>query len=391
MAGLMFIDLRDHYGVTQLVLSPTTPGFAAAERTRAESVIRIDGEVVARTPETVNPNLPTGEVEIRVQTFEVLSEAAELPVPVFGEPDYPEELRLKYRYLDLRRETLHRSIVLRSQVIASLRRRMIEQGFTEFQTPILTASSPEGARDYLVPSRLYPGQFYALPQAPQQFKQLLMVSGFDRYFQIAPCFRDEAARADRSPGEFYQLDMGDELRHPARRVRRDRARDARGVRGVRRRQARHCGPLPAHPLPRGGAEVRLRQAGPAQPHRDGRMCPSISAAAASASSPASWKTPKAQIWAIPALGRREPRLLRPHERLGQGRGPARPGLHLLARGGGRQAPAPSPRTSAPSARRRFGASWASRPATRSSSPRASRTPSTGSQAWPAPRWGPTSD
>ena len=205
--GLMFIDLRDHYGVTQLVLSPTTPGFAVAERTRAESVVRVDGEVVARSPETMNPGLPTGEVEVRVRALEVLSEAAELPVPVFGEPDYPEELRLKYRYLDLRRETLHRSIVLRSQVIASLRRRMIAEGFTEFQTPILTASSPEGARDYLVPSRLYPGQFYALPQAPQQFKQLLMVSGFDRYFQIAPCFRDEAARADRSPGEFYQLDM----------------------------------------------------------------------------------------------------------------------------------------------------------------------------------------
>ena len=205
--GLMFIDLRDHYGVTQLVLSPTTPGFAQAERARAESVIRVDGEVVARSPETVNPHLPTGEVEVRVKGFDVLSEAAELPVPVFGEPDYPEELRLKYRYLDLRRDTLHRNIVLRSQVIASLRRRMIEQGFTEFQTPILTASSPEGARDYLVPSRLYPGQFYALPQAPQQFKQLQMVSGFDRYFQIAPCFRDEAARADRSPGEFYQLDM----------------------------------------------------------------------------------------------------------------------------------------------------------------------------------------
>ena len=205
--GLMFIDLRDHYGVTQLVLSPTTPGFALAERTRAESVVKVDGEVVARSPETANANLPTGEIEVRVRAFEVLSDAAELPVPVFGEPDYPEELRLKYRYLDLRRDRLHRNIVLRSQVIASLRRRMTDQDFTEFQTPILTASSPEGARDYLVPSRLYPGQFYALPQAPQQFKQLLMVSGFDRYFQIAPCFRDEAARADRSPGEFYQLDM----------------------------------------------------------------------------------------------------------------------------------------------------------------------------------------
>ena len=205
--GLMFVDLRDHYGLTQIVLGPGTPGFDLIERLRAESVIRIDGEVVARTPETVNPNLPTGEIEIRARGVELLSEAAELPVPVFGEPDYPEELRLKYRYLDLRRETLHDNIVLRSRVIASLRRRMIEQGFTEFQTPILTASSPEGARDFLVPSRMHPGQFYALPQAPQQFKQLLMVAGFDRYFQIAPCFRDEAARADRSPGEFYQLDM----------------------------------------------------------------------------------------------------------------------------------------------------------------------------------------
>jgi aspartyl-tRNA synthetase len=205
--GLMFIDLRDHYGLTQLVLSPETPGFAAAERARAESVVRIDGEVLKRSAETINPNLPTGEIEVRVKAFEVLSDAAELPVPVFGEPDYPEELRLKYRYLDLRRDTLHRNITLRSQVIASIRRRMVEAGFTEFQTPILTASSPEGARDFLVPSRMHPGEFYALPQAPQQFKQLLMVSGFDRYFQIAPCFRDEDARADRSPGEFYQLDL----------------------------------------------------------------------------------------------------------------------------------------------------------------------------------------
>jgi aspartyl-tRNA synthetase len=205
--GLLFVDLRDHYGLTQLVLDPATPGFSAVEHLRAESVIRVDGEVVARTPETVNPGLATGEIEVRVRAVEVLSEAAELPVPVFGEPDYPEELRLKHRYLDLRRETLHRNVMLRAQVIASLRRRMIEQGFTEFQTPILTASSPEGARDFLVPSRLHPGQFYALPQAPQQFKQLLMVAGFDRYFQIAPCFRDEAARADRSPGEFYQLDL----------------------------------------------------------------------------------------------------------------------------------------------------------------------------------------
>ena len=205
--GLLFIDLRDHYGLTQLVAHPETPGFDKLERLRAESVIKIDGEVVARTQETVNAALPTGEIEVRVRAVEVLSEAAELPVPVFGEPDYPEELRLKHRYLDLRRETLHRNIVLRSRVIDSIRRRMVAAGFTEFQTPILTASSPEGARDYLVPSRVHPGKFFALPQAPQQWKQLLIASGFDRYFQIAPCFRDEDARADRSPGEFYQLDL----------------------------------------------------------------------------------------------------------------------------------------------------------------------------------------
>jgi aspartyl-tRNA synthetase len=204
--GLVFVDLRDHYGLTQLVISPETPGFAVIERLRAESVIRVDGEVVARSADTVNPNLPTGGVEIRVREIGVLSEAAELPLPVFGEPDYPEEIRLKNRHLDLRRETLHRNIVLRSKVIQSIRNRMIGQGFLEFQTPILTASSPEGARDFLVPSRLHAGKFYALPQAPQQFKQLLMVSGFDRYFQIAPCFRDEDLRADRSL-EFYQLDV----------------------------------------------------------------------------------------------------------------------------------------------------------------------------------------
>jgi len=204
--GLVFVDLRDHYGLTQLVISPETPGFDLIERVRTESVIRVDGNVVARAAEVINPNLPTGEVEIRVTAIEVLSEAAELPLPVFGEPDYPEELRLKHRYLDLRRETLHKNIVLRSKVIHSIRHRMVGQGFLEYQTPILTASSPEGARDFLVPSRLHPNKFYALPQAPQQFKQLLMVSGFDRYFQIAPCFRDEDLRADRSL-EFYQLDV----------------------------------------------------------------------------------------------------------------------------------------------------------------------------------------
>jgi len=205
--GLLFIDLRDHYGITQIVADPDSPVFAAVEALKPEWVVRVDGAVVARTADTVNPNLPTGDVEVRAEDLEVLSEAAELPVPVFGEPDYPEETRLKYRFLDLRRETLHANIMKRAAIIASLRTRMVESGFFEFQTPILTASSPEGARDYLVPSRVHPGKFYALPQAPQQFKQLIMMGGFDRYFQIAPCFRDEDARADRSPGEFYQLDL----------------------------------------------------------------------------------------------------------------------------------------------------------------------------------------
>jgi aspartyl-tRNA synthetase len=205
--GLLFVDVRDHYGITQCVLEPDEGSFAVLDRVRAESVVTVTGRVVARTEDTVNPDLPTGEIEIRVEEAVVQSAAEELPLPVFGELDYPEETRLKYRYLDLRREQLHNAIVLRSNVITSIRRRMIEAGFTEYQTPILTASSPEGARDFLVPSRLHPGSFYALPQAPQQFKQLLMVAGFDRYFQIAPCFRDEDPRADRSPGEFYQLDV----------------------------------------------------------------------------------------------------------------------------------------------------------------------------------------
>jgi aspartyl-tRNA synthetase len=204
---LLFIDLRDHYGITQIVTDTDSPAFQTLDRIRVESVVTVEGEVVARSKETVNANLPTGEIEVRSTNVTVQSAAAELPMPVFGEQEYPEEIRLKYRYLDLRRDQVHRNIMLRSAVIASIRRRMIEQGFTEFQTPILTASSPEGARDYLVPSRVHPGKFYALPQAPQMFKQLIMVAGFDRYFQIAPCFRDEDARADRSPGEFYQLDF----------------------------------------------------------------------------------------------------------------------------------------------------------------------------------------
>ena len=205
--GLLFIDLRDHYGLTQLVFDPDSSAFDLAEKVSAETVIKISGKVVKRDDETVNPNLSTGEIEVYVDSLEVLSEAEELPLPVFGEPDYPEDMRLKYRFLDLRRETLHGNIVLRSKIIQSVRNRMIQNDFLEFQTPIMTASSPEGARDFLIPSRIHQGSFYALPQAPQQFKQILMASGFDKYFQIAPCFRDEDARADRSPGEFYQLDI----------------------------------------------------------------------------------------------------------------------------------------------------------------------------------------
>ena len=205
--GLLFVDLRDHYGLTQIVADSSDPAFAMLDGLRAESVVTVTGDVIARSPETVNANLPTGAIEVRARDVSVQSVAAELPMPVAGDQEYPEDIRLKYRFLDLRRDRLHQNILLRSNVIASLRRRMVDQGFTEYQTPILTASSPEGARDYLVPSRVHPGKFYALPQAPQMFKQLLMVAGFDRYFQIAPCFRDEDARADRSPGEFYQLDF----------------------------------------------------------------------------------------------------------------------------------------------------------------------------------------
>ena len=205
--GVLFIDLRDHYGLTQVVADPDSPAFKVAETLRAEWVIRVDGKARRRPGGTENPELPTGAVEVFATEIEVLSKADELPMPVFGDQEYPEEIRLKYRFLDLRRERLHRNIIKRGQIIDSIRRRMRESGFFEFQTPILTASSPEGARDFLVPSRLHPGKFYALPQAPQQFKQLTMISGFDRYFQIAPCFRDEDARADRSPGEFYQLDV----------------------------------------------------------------------------------------------------------------------------------------------------------------------------------------
>ncbi|MEQ4600426.1 MAG: aspartate--tRNA ligase, partial [Methylobacteriaceae bacterium] len=205
--GVLFIDLRDHYSLPQCVIDSDSPAFKAAETARSEWVIRIDGRVRTRPAGTENAELPTGSVEVYIDDLEVLGPAGELPLPVFGDQEYPEETRLKYRFLDLRREKLHANIMKRGAIVDSLRRRMREGGFFEFQTPILTASSPEGARDYLVPSRVHPGKFYALPQAPQQFKQLTMIAGFDRYFQIAPCFRDEDARADRSPGEFYQLDI----------------------------------------------------------------------------------------------------------------------------------------------------------------------------------------
>jgi aspartyl-tRNA synthetase len=205
--GVLFIDLRDHYGLTQCVADPDSPAFKDAEKLRSEWVVRIDGKVRRRPEGTDNPELPTGAVELYISAIEVLGPAGELPLPVFGEQEYPEDIRLKYRFLDLRREKLHQNIMTRGAIVDSMRKRMKEQGFFEFQTPILTASSPEGARDFLVPSRIHPGKFYALPQAPQQYKQLLMMSGFDRYFQIAPCFRDEDPRADRLPGEFYQLDI----------------------------------------------------------------------------------------------------------------------------------------------------------------------------------------
>ena len=205
--GVLFIDLRDHYGITQVLCDPDSPVFEDVEKVRSEWCIRIDGEVKARDESLVNPKLPTGEIEVFIRDMEVLGAAEELPLIVFGDQEYPEETRLRYRFLDLRREAMQRNMTLRSDVVASIRKRMWAQNFREYQTPIITASSPEGARDFLVPSRLHPGKFYALPQAPQQFKQLIMVSGFDKYFQIAPCFRDEDPRADRSPTDFYQLDM----------------------------------------------------------------------------------------------------------------------------------------------------------------------------------------
>ena len=344
--GLLFIDLRDHYGLTQVVADPDSPAFAAAEKVRAEWVIRVDGEVKARTPETVNPNLPTGAVEVFARDIEVLSAAAELPVPVFGDQEYPEETRLKYRFLDLRRDKLHQNIMKRGQIIGSLRRRMLESGFFEFQTPILTASSPEGARDFLVPSRLHPGKFYALPQAPQQFKQLTMIAGFDRYFQIAPCFRDEDARADRSPGEFYQLDIEmsfvtqEDVFQAVEPVLRGVFEEFGGGRPV-------TPEFPLHPLCRRDAQIRLRQAGPPQPHRDGgrhRLVPRLRLQGLCRQDRG---RPEGRGVGDSRADRRQPRLLRPHELLGgrrrRSRGSATSSSATTARAPGR-----SPRTSGPS-------------------------------------------
>ena len=281
--GVLFVDLRDHYGTTQVLADSDSPAFSQMERVRAEWCIRIDGTVKARAPELVNAKIPTGEVEVFVRDLEVLGPAEELPLQVFGEPDYPEETRLRFRYLDLRREALHANMVLRSDVVRSVRERMWGAGFREYQTPIITASSPEGARDFLVPSRLHPGRFYALPQAPQIFKQLIMVSGFDRYFQIAPCFRDEDPARRPEPHRLLPARHGDELRHPGGRVRRDRAGDRGPLRAVRGRAARWTRTGPASPSPRPCANTAPTSRTCATRSRCGTS-PSPSAARASRSS-----------------------------------------------------------------------------------------------------------
>ena len=335
MAGLLFIDLRDHYGLTQCVVDPEAAAFDAAEKVRAEWVIRVDGQVVIREGDTVNPNLPTGEVEVRIGALEVLSKADELPLPVFGEPDYPEEIRLKYRFLDLRRETIHRNIMKRSAIVSSLRRRMTEEGFFEFQTPILTASSPEGARDFLVPSRMHPGKFYALPQAPQQFKQLIMIAGFDRYFQIAPCFRDEDARADRSPGEFYQLDIEMSF------VTQEDVFQA--VEPVLRGLFEEFGegkPVTAK-FPRIPYDEAIAKYGTDKPDlRNPIVMQDVSehfrGSGFKVFAGHAGEGPESARLGDPGARRRQPRVLRPHELLGAAAGPAGSRLHLLPRrrGGG---------------------------------------------------------
>ena len=382
--GVLFIDLRDHYGLTQVVADPDSPAFKLAETLRSEWVVRIDGKVRRRPAGTENPDLPTGEVEVYIDEIEVLGPAAELPMPVFGEQEYPEEIRLKYRFLDLRREQLHHNIMLRGAVIDSLRRRMKERGFFEFQTPILTASSPEGARDYLVPSRIHPGKFYALPQAPQQFKQLIMVAGFDRYFQIAPCFRDEDARADRSPGEFYQLDL--EMSFVTQQDVFDAVEPV--MRGVFEEFADGKAVTPKFPLiPYAEA---LRKYGTDKPDlRNPIEMQDVSEALPRLRLQDfrrhARETIRRRGVGDPGAEGRQPRLLRPHEFLGAGRGPAGPRLHLLARGrGGRRRSARQEhRAGAHQADRRSARSSAS--ATPASSSPASRRISSSSPARRAPR------
>ena len=339
--GLLFIDLRDHYGLTQCVADPDSPVFREIEKLRSEWVVRLDGKVRQRPEGTANPDLPTGAVELFISEMEVLGAAGELPMPVFGEHDYPEDIRLKYRFLDLRREHLHQNIMKRGQIIDSLRRRMKEQGFFEFQTPILTASSPEGARDYLVPSRIHPGKFYALPQAPQQFKQLLMVAGFDRYFQIAPCFRDEDARADRSPGEFYQLDIEmsfvtqEDVFAAVEPVLRGVFEEFAGGKPVTAK-------FPLIPYARGDPELRQRQAGPAQSDQDAGCLRGLSRRRLQGVRPHPRGQPESGGVGHSGARRRLARLLRPDEFLGAGRRRARARLHHVPRGGRRRGGCGSP-------------------------------------------------
>jgi hypothetical protein len=335
--GVLFIDLRDHYGITQILCDGDSPAFAALEKVRAEWVIRIDGRVKARDASLVNPKIPTGEIEVYVTEVEVLGAAEELPLPVFGDTEYPEETRLTYRFLDLRRDSMHQNMMLRSNVVRWLRNAMWDQGFTEFQTPIITASSPEGARDFLVPSRLHPGKFYALPQAPQQFKQLIQVAGFDRYFQIAPCFRDEDPRADRSPTDFYQLDVEMSF------VTQDDVFAA--VQPVLQGLFEHFGKgrkvhcrLAAHRLSGLAEVVRLGQARPAQPDQDAgreRTLPRLGLRDLRQASGAGGQRGPRDPGPQGAIGRtRGPQVLRPDERLRAAAGVAGDGLHLLARGRG---------------------------------------------------------
>ncbi len=380
--GLLFIDLRDHYGLIQCVADPSDPAFAAAELVRAEWVVRIDGKVVLREGDTVNPNLPTGEVEVRIGSIEVLSKAEELPLPVFGEPDYPEDTRLKYRFLDLRRDTIHRNIMKRAAIVSSLRRRMNEAAFFEFQTPILTASSPEGARDFLVPSRMHPGKFYALPQAPQQFKQLIMIAGFDRYFQIAPCFRDEDARADRSPGEFYQLDIEMSF------VTQEDVFQA--VEPVLRGLFEEFGDgKPVTPeFPHVRYDDAIAKYGTDKPDlRNPIVMQDVSehfrGSGFKVFAGMLEKDAKARVWAIPAPGGGSRAFCDRMNSWAQQQG--QPGLGYIFYREGEAAQARSPRTLARSGRRQCRPSWTSRKAMRCSSRRAIRRSSTGSRARPGPR------